>query len=427
MPTRLNDHSLRRSLAALAEVGVSPRAAGALERTAPEAGRALLESVRAEIPEYQDSGNPDVLPSLARHGEDHVREIARLVGGGGIGDFAFLRVHAHLRAEQRFPLELILHAYRCGHRSLSRWLREAALAARPGNLEAAMTAIADFAIEYTNAISTVAASEYVARTRVLAEAAGDERTELANVLLSGYDEADARAASLLKRAGYLEQRRAYCVALARATLATEMDNPARAQRIVDALATAFAPTSIRALIAVRGDCVVAVLSDTRRQSGWTAPRADLAERAAPRLDLLGPSVIVGLSADQPSTAFVPKALREANVALDFASAARRVVHFADLPARALLVHRGRADLIATPPAWLAAFRAADARAGGAFVETLRAIADADLNMQSAARKLGLHANTIYARLERIRQATGFDARRYHDLTELLLVADCDAN
>ena len=427
MAVRTDNQALRRSLAALAASGVSPQAAPALERTAAEAGRALLEAVRAEVPEYSDSGNPDVLPGLARHGEDHVREILRLVAGGAPGDFAFLREHAHLRAEQRFPLEFILHAYRCGHRTLTRWLREAAQATAPEALEPAMTAIADFAIEYVNAISTVAASEYVARTRVLAEAAGDQRTELLNVLISGYDEADGRVATLLKRAGYLEQRRAYCVALARATLAAEMENPARAQRIVDAISTAFVSTSIRALVGVRGDVVVAVLSDIRRQSGWTTPRADLAARAAPALELLGPSVVVGLSADRPSTASIPKALREAAVALDFANAARRVVAFADLPVRALLVHRGRDDVNATPPAWLAAFRAADEKSDGAYVETLRAIADADLNVQSAARKLGKHPNTLYARLERIREATGFDGRRYHDLTELLLAFECEAN
>lgn len=426
MAGRFGETALRRALARLAAVGVVPAAAEAMDSAAPATANALREAVLKEVPEFANSGNPDVLPEMARHAEDHMRELRRLVGGGEVGDLAFAREHAHRRAEQRFPLEFVLHAYRCGHRILSHWIRDAANAAMSGAGEDAQAAIADFALEYVDAVSTVAASEYVARTRVLAEAAGDQRTELLNVLLSGYDEADGRIASLLKRSGYLEQRRAYCVALARATLASEMEHPARAQRIVDAISTAFATTSIRALVGVRGDVVVVVLSDVRRQSGWTAPRADLASRAAPVLDLLGPSVIVGLSADRPSTASIPKAMREAVVALDFANAARRVVAFADLPVRALLVHRGRDDLNATPPAWLAAFRAADAKSAGAFAETLRAVADADLNIQSAARILGKHPNTLYARLDRIREATGFDGRRYHDLTELLLACDCGA-
>ena len=76
------------------------------------------------------------------------------------------------------------------------------------------------------------------------------------------------------------------------------------------------------------------------------------------------------------------------------------------------------------PVWAAAFIEADAKAGGSLVKTLRAIADADMNIQRAARLLGKHPNTVYARIERIRALTGLDGQRYHDLTELLLAADC---
>jgi sugar diacid utilization regulator len=38
--------------------------------------------------------------------------------------------------------------------------------------------------------------------------------------------------------------------------------------------------------------------------------------------------------------------------------------------------------------------------------------------------LDVHANTLYARLKRIRELTGLDGQRFHDLTELLLAVDC---
>jgi hypothetical protein len=79
-----------------------------------------------------------------------------------------------------FPLEATLHAYRCGHRILSHWLRDAAIAIGPKSGEKAVSAVADFAIEYTNAISTIIASEYVSHTRILAEAEGDRRTEISH-------------------------------------------------------------------------------------------------------------------------------------------------------------------------------------------------------------------------------------------------------
>jgi sugar diacid utilization regulator len=75
-----------------------------------------------------------------------------------------------------------------------------------------------------------------------------------------------------------------------------------------------------------------------------------------------------------------------------------------------------------PPAWAQALL--DADASGVLIQTLRAVADADMNVQKAARSLGKHPNTVYARIERIKDLTGLDGQRYRDLTELLLAADC---
>ena len=127
-------------------------------------------------------------------------------------------------------------------------------------------------------ISTIITSEYISHTRAIAEAESDSRSELLNILLSGYDEADSRASRLLKRAGYLEQRQAYCVAVAQSTNPSEMEFPGRAQRISTALVTAVAATPIRILTGIRNNVVTAILSDSRRQSGWTAPQTKLAER-----------------------------------------------------------------------------------------------------------------------------------------------------
>ncbi len=424
MPGHVNARGLQQVLDLLAGAGVIPEAAAALDSTMQIAGGELRDAVLAEVPAYSVSGNPEILSGLSQHGADHLREIRRLFGGGEAGDFEFVRSHAQLRAEQRFPLEAMLHAYRCGHRIVSHWLRDAAIATIGRNLEKAVLAVADFSIEYTNTVSTIVASEYVAHTRKLAEAEGDLRTELLNILLSGYDESDGRVARFLKRAGYLEQRHSYCVVVAQSVNASEMENHARAQRIVSALSEAVAATSIRLLAGIRSNLVTAVLSDRRRQSGWTAAQANLSERVQPSLLVLGPAVLVGMSADHPSTSFLPRALQEATIALDFASVSNRVVQFCDLPVRALLVHRGTDYVRTAPPGWVQAFAEANDRAEGALTETLRAIGDADMNIQKAARNLGKHPNTVYARIERIKELTGLDGQSYHGLTELLLAAEC---
>jgi hypothetical protein len=425
LATSKRDHqALRQVLALLTKTGVIPRAAAALDSSMQTVASTLRDAVLAEIPAFSESGNPEIIPGLDQHTGEHIQEIRRLFGGGELSDLEFVRTHAHRRAEQRFPLEATLHAYRCGHRILSHWLRDAAIAIGSRSVEQAVSAVADFAIEYTNAISTIAASEYVSHTRILAEAEGDRRTELLRILLNGHDESDGRVARLLKQAGYLEQRQTYCVVVARSTNPSEMEHPARAQRIANSISIEVAARPIRMLVGIRNGLVTAVFSDTRRQSGWTAPHGGLAERICSTLLVLGPAVLVGVSTDHPSTSFLPRALHEATIALDLASVTKRVVKFSDLPIRDLLLHRGRDYVQSAPRSWIATFVNADVKAGGSLMQTLRAIADADMNVQKAARLLGKHPNTLYTRIERIKELTGLDGLRYHDLTELLLAADC---
>jgi len=433
--------ALQLALGRLSQLGAVPRAAAALETGLRDTSARVCEAVLAEVPAFSASRNPQVRADLERHAGDLVAELLRLLDAGPLDSLDFVRAHARQRAAQRFPLEALLHAYRCGHRVWAPWIVQAATAGAASATPTAPTAptrsrrrtaatgalsaaVADFALEFTSALGIVAAAEYVAHTRALAEAEGDRRTELLGLLVSGYDEADARVARLLKRAGYLEQRLSFCVVLAQSTDPLEMENPARAQRIVQALTDAVATMSVRALVGVRSNVVVALYSDLHRTSGWTAPQARLADRLHAPLLALGPAVQIGLSTDQPSTAFIPRGLHEATVALDVANVAERVVPFSALPIRRLLIHRGAEYVQSALPAWLAVLREADTQAGGTLIKTLRGLADADMNVQRAARELRVHANTLYGRIERIRDLTGLDAQRYHDLTHLLLAADC---
>jgi len=420
MAEKVEHAGLARALAAAwPERGVTRAAAGG-DTHRDRLLRDLRAAVLAEVAAYSASGNPQLLPDLDQHALEHLVCWKHLLGGGAIGDFDFVRTFARLQAAQRFPLDAVLQAYRC--------LQPLLLQAVEGGARAAAhsgsAALADFAVQYTATIGIVAAAEYVAQTRLQAETEGDRRNELLSTLVSGYDESDARVARLLKRAGYLEQRLSFCVALAQSVDPLEMEHPARVQRIVDALAESVAPLPVRALVGMRNHVVMAVFSDVRRVSGWTAPQARLADRVLPRLLALGPAVLIGLSSDQPSTAFIPQAVHEASVALDFASVGERVVPFAALPIRRLLIHRGAEYVQAALPVWFSPLRVADAKAQGALLKSLRALADADMNVQRAARVMGVHPNTLYGRLQRISELTGLDAQRYHDLTHLLLAADC---
>ena len=421
-------NALQEALQRLRDSTFLPEAVRHLESNAGAIGAELGETVLAEIPAFSESRNPDILPELALHGPEHTDEMLRLLKGGAIGDFEFVRKHARRRAEQRFPLEATLHAYRCGHKVFSHWVREAILAAASSNKDApqVVAAVADFTIEYTDAVSTVAASAYVAQTRLLADVAGDHRAELLNILLEGYDESDGRVATILRDAGYLESHQSFCIVLAQPVDPAEMQNPARARRLADSIGRILQRSAARRVVDVRDDKVTAVLSDARRASGWTVPHIALAKRIAAEASMLSNAVLIGVSNDVPSTSQIPNAYREAQLALELASVTNRVVQFSEIPARRLLMHLAGEQFQRALPGWAGKFILADEKAGGALVTTLRAYANANMNVLKAADDLSVHPNTIYARMQRILDLTDLDARSYHALTELLIVAECSS-
>jgi len=425
----MNDYSTTRAKESLRHLSSSPfliRAVKQLTEDIPAINTELSETVLGEIPAFSESRNPEVLPDFANHSTQHTTEILRLLGGGMVGDFEFVRDYARKRAEQRFPLEAILHAYRCGHKVFSRWVRKAILTTEISaeNTQQIVTDVADFAFEYTDAISTIAASTYVSQVRLLSDIAGDQRTELLSILLSGYDESDRRVTKILHDAGYLKQRQSFCVVLAQSVDPAEMLNLARARRMVDSIDSIFQKSSAHRLIDLHHNKVTIIFSDIRRTSGWTAPHTALAERISSELLMVGNAALIGVSNDVPSTSQIPNAYREASLALDLADLSQRVVQFSQIPAQRLLLHIAGEEFQRTLPTWAKPFFHADDVAGGTLVTTLRAYANANMNILKTAQNLSVHPNTIYSRLQKILDITSMDARRYYALTELLIIADC---
>ena len=422
------EYHARALAAALQRLGRSahlPGAATHLREHAGSIGSELRATVLAEIPAFTTSHDPLTLRALDAHAPQHLVEILRLLEGGAVGDFAFVREHARLRAEHRFPLEAVLHAYRCGHKVFARWLRQSVLLgpAPPKAAGETAAAVADFALEYTDAISTLLSAAYASQIQLLADVAGDERAQLLDIVLGGFDESDARVAAILRRAGFLQGRQSFCVVLAQAVQASEMDSPARTRRLADTLDQLVPAQRARRLIDVRDGRVTAVFSGVQRQSGWTPASPSLAERIAADLATAGNGVLIGVSGDVFSTSRVPSAHRQALLALRMASLTQRVVAFAATPLRQLMIHLAGDDLQRLLPAWAADFYATDDKLGGSLAATLRAYAGANMNLLKAAAQLGLHPNTLYARLNRISEVTGLNARGYAALTDLLTVLD----
>jgi hypothetical protein len=407
----------------LEAAGVVPAVQAPLVADAARITAELRKAVLDDVPAFTDSGNPDVIPELERHLEAHVREVCRLLGGGLSGDLEFVREHAERRAAQKFPLDALLQSYRILQRTLANWVRDAALevADETAHLRRVVAAVTDFVIEYTGNAGSLLTSEYVRQTRRLAEAEADRRSALLDTLLDGYDEADQAAAALLRRAGYLQQRQSYCVALARSVDPREMESAPRAQRMADALAEALAPAGVRSIVGIRDNLVVAILSATRRTSGWTAPQSSVADRVYPALRQVGPAALIGLSNDAPSTSHIPKAANEASLALDLASVGNRVARYSDISLRQMLITRAQGSAPLSSPPWAERLVADDRR--GVLAATLRAYADCNMNAQKTALALGIHPNTVYSRMQKIEDVTGMNALQFHALSELLLALD----
>lgn len=383
---------------------------------------ALRDNVLTRIPAFSASHNPDVLPQLTTHSGAHADEIARLVLSGDALQTEFIAQHATQRARQHFPLDAMLHAYRCGHRVFADWLRRAAEHARLSpQAEQARDASAEFAMEYTDAISTIAATAYAQALQAVADRAGDRRAELMRLLLEGCDEGDARGALLLREAGYLDRRMSFCVVLAQSADPAEMLRPERAQRLADALEDCLAPLQTHRHHGMHGQRAVVIVSHQRRSSGWTAPGAPLADQLRNRLALIGPAAHIGISNDAASTARIPFALREAELALRMAAPDRRVVQLAELPLRQLLALLAGDEARSAIPTW--ARRLIENDPDELLVTTLRAYADASMNVVKTALRLDVHPNTVYTRLDRIRALIGQEPRRYHVLETLLIASD----
>ncbi len=408
----------------LRQVGVVPRVAATLGAGRTDVLTCLVDAISAEVAAYAESGNPGVLPELRDHLEAHVDAVCRLLADEQAADLGFVAAHAARRAEQKFPLDAILRTYRCLHRALSTWVRDAALEAADddAHVRRVVAAVTDFTIEYTGTAASLATTAYVNQARRIAEAEGEQRSALLNTLLHGYDEADQRAARLLRRSGYLEQRQSYCVAIARSVNLAEMESAAHAQRMTDAIAAEFDATPIRTIVGIRDLRVVVVMSATRTGSGATAPQSALADRVYPHLLKVDPAALIGLSNDAPSTLHIPRALSEAKLALEQANVAMRVVRASDVAFRQVLISKARDNVRNALPPWIDTFLRADRK--GRLAATLSAYADCDMNVLKSAKQLDVHPNTIYARMQKIEDLTGLDPHSYHALTEMLLALEC---
>jgi hypothetical protein len=172
------------------------------------------------------------------------------------------------------------------------------------------------------------------------------------------------------------------------------------------------------LIDIRNGGVTAIAcSDTDTARGVLAAlrRNGFARRAGNGL-----AAGAGLSLDTTEIGRLPQALAEADLALGFASAARPLMHFSDIDLPEFLLRRAEAAALRLIPEWVRHF-SPDDEPTRERARTVATFADCNFNVKRTAQRLGVHTNTVYFRLNRIKRLTSVDARTYAG-TSLLLTA-----
>jgi hypothetical protein len=406
-----------------------PLAAGVvldLRGRADEIWRGAFELLQRESPEYRNAVDDEFTRESKGHCNQLLRTIVAVAEGRalktGSEPFDFVRTHAEWRARHHVPLIASLHAYRLAHRTYWSVTREALLRhAKHKAALPAMTMLSDFWMELFDHVGAVLAEAHAVEERLIV--AQDTRTYVGLVdrLLRGLAPEDTEAQRLSALCG-IRPGAPMAVALVRAhppENGTPIEADVTLRALVRLIEQALPPAAFGKLVDARNGEVTVIacrdvsvgggLSDALRRNGF-------GRRNGNRLP-----ASVGISNDTTETARLPDAVEEARLALEFASAARPLMRFADIDLPEFLVRRANHAAFRLIPDWVRYFAPTANGASRELRRTISAFADCNLNVKQTARRVGVHTNTVYFRLNRIRELTGVDPRTYSG-TSLLLTA-----
>lgn len=364
-----------------------------LDRERSEIARRMAEVSWSEVPEYGAVISEERQAEMVRHADLTLRLLSDVVRAGATFDSAdleFVRANAELRAEQGFPLEAILHAYRFGQRVIADF----------------DLSLAGPAIDLLNAISTALTEAYVRRRHELETDRERDRADLLDALLAGAAQMSQAERMHAAEAGISGASGGLVVVVCAGTASRE-DLRRFAREFEREVSTAAA------LAAVRSREVVGVLALGGVSTGRVRKWAEAALRRCPS----GPAMRVGISEVASHTDEIPRAHRDARRAAAQAPPGG-VRSIAEIPLVELLIADAATDQ-GDVRAWPGALATAD-RSRKELSRTLSAYLEADQNVVRTASALGVHPNTVHYRLRKIEAVTGLDPRRFGDAVELMV-------
>jgi hypothetical protein len=376
-------------------------------------------ALRAEIPAYRDASGR-FLEDLRDQVRSHFRvKLAALLEDRMVTleDIAFVRAAATRRARAGFALEEYLNAFRVGQQAF--WEAVVGCAGeRPLGHAAALT-LAGPLMRYCDFASTHAARAYVEYQQYMVADADRERRDLLEHLLAG---------ELPTRGPLLAAAHAHGIAadsrmLVAAAVTVDAGADADAPHVGSAAIACAGLHDAKTLVVVRQAEIVAVLV-----LGTDADPCRLCDRVDAlqcRLRGEGIALAMGVSTVATGVGCLPRAYQEAHVALAGVGDDGGVAALARLTPFDYLALRAddTARRLVNPR--LRDFLDEDRERGGVLTATIRAVADADLNLRVAAERLQVHPNTAKYRLRRIEERTGRNPRRIADLLDLLVAIALD--
>ncbi|MEV0180166.1 helix-turn-helix domain-containing protein [Streptomyces sp. NPDC050625] len=391
----------------------------AVEERLEDVVETAVAVMRAEIPSYALQSEPffdDVRDQVLTH---YRIKLAALAGDREIApeDLGFSRAAAMRRARAGFALEDWMSAFRIGRQVF--W---DAMVADVGASEAAHQAALSLVtpmMRYVDYASTHAAQAYVEYQQHVVADADRERRDLLEQLLAGV--APTRGPLLAAAQAYgigPHSPMMVVVAVCDSSISSGDLAAAESGYATSAAISVAGLWASRTLVVVRQGEVVAV--PVMRAGMDEEDMCSHFEGVQQRLGRKGTVLSMGISTVARGAAELPRAYQEARAALDLVpmgggvAALPRLSPFdylalrADDLARQLVDPRVRALLDE------------DRRRGGTLAATIRAFAEADLNLRLAADRLRVHHNTAHYRLRRIEERTGCNPRRIADLMELLV-------
>ncbi len=378
-----------------------------------------VSALRAEIAAYGDADQRFV-EDLRDQVRSHYRvKLAALLEDRMVtlGDIAFVRAAATRRARAGFALEDYLNAFRVGQQAF--WEAVVECAGETPLGQAAALALAGPLMRYCDFASTHAAHAYVEYQQYMVADADRERRDLLEHLLAGEMPTRGPLLAAGQAHGIAADSRMLVAAAVTVDARADDDTP----HVGSAAIACAGLHDAKTLVVVRQTEIVAILvlgadADPCR----LCDRVDALQR---RLHSEGIALAMGVSTVAAGVSDLPRAYQEAHVALAGVGDDGGVAALARLTPFDYLALRAddTARRLVTPR--LRAFLDEDRRRGRVLTETIRAVADADLNLRLAAERLQVHPNTAQYRLRRIEERTGCNPRRIADLLDLLVAIALD--